>query len=310
MASSYYASSVMWGGAIRRRFLGLVAVGLLAAAAGLAAHATGLLAGSSGTQVNVRFSLRGRQPPPASVVVVGIDNDSLGQLPRYPFSRRAGARPGEAARGRGAAGRVRRVVRSTDAAAADEALFEAARASSSGRVRHVVDLSLGGDGGAGGDANLASVGDQAAAADLLPDSDGVLRHTLAEVNGLPPVAAVVARRLNARHLATSLQGGWIDFPGPPGTVHSLSFAQVLDGLIQRVCAGRWWWSGRRRRCCRTCTERPPGARCRDRKFRPTRSRRRCRLSAPSPSGVVTVLLILMLAFLVPFSGVRLERWGA
>jgi hypothetical protein len=30
---------------------------------------------------------------------------------------------------------------------------------------------------------------------VLPDSDGVLRHTLADVNGLPSIAAAVARRL-------------------------------------------------------------------------------------------------------------------
>ena len=82
----------MWENAARRRILGLLAVGLLAAAAGLAAHSAGLLNWLERDTVDARFSLRGREPPPSDVVVVGIDNDSLGRLPRYPFSRRLHAR--------------------------------------------------------------------------------------------------------------------------------------------------------------------------------------------------------------------------
>lgn len=63
----------------------------------------------------------------------------------------------------------------------------------------------------------------------------VLRHTLAEVNGLPTIAGAVTRRLTGRRPDRSqMHGGWIDFPGPPGTVRSLSFADVLNGHFDRA----------------------------------------------------------------------------
>lgn len=200
-------------------------------AVGLAAHAAGLLGRFERDTVDVRFSLRDRQPPPANVVLVGIDNNSLGQLPRYPFPRRLHARVLEKLHAAGA----RLVVYDISfdrptTPANDEALFEAAR-----RAAPVVfATSLISPSGAtqvlGGNANLASIGDRAAAADLLPDPDGVLRHTLAEVNRLPSVAATVAQTLNA-HAANrgQLRGGWIDFRGPPGTLRALSLVQVLLG---------------------------------------------------------------------------------
>ena len=77
----------MAGGTARKRIIGLLAVVMLASAAALAAHGAELLNGLERSSVDVRFSLRGRQHPPSNVVVVGIDNDSLGVLPRYPFSR-------------------------------------------------------------------------------------------------------------------------------------------------------------------------------------------------------------------------------
>lgn len=209
----------MLGGATRRRVLGLLAVGLLAATVGLVVHATGLLNWLERDTVDARFSLRAEQPPPSDVVLVGIDNDSLGVLPRYPFSRRLDARVLENLHAAGA----RLVVYDISfdrptTEGADLALFEAAR-----RAAPIVfGTSLISPSGAtqvlGGNANLTDIGDQAAAADLVPDPDGVLRHTLAEVDGLPTIAAAVTRRLTGRSPDRSqMHGGWIDFPGPPGT---------------------------------------------------------------------------------------------
>src|SRR5665213_2333473 len=117
----------MAGSVSRRRVLGLLVVGLLATAAGLAIHAGGLLNWLERDSVDARFSLRGEQHPPSGVVVVGIDNDSLGVLPRFPFSRRLDARVLENLHAAGA----RLVVYDISfdrptTPAADEALFEAA----------------------------------------------------------------------------------------------------------------------------------------------------------------------------------------
>ena len=124
----------MLGGMTRRRVLGLLAVGLIAAAAGLALHAAGLLGWLERDSVDARFSLRGREAPARDVVLVGIDNDSLGRLPRYPFSRKLDARVLENLHAAGA----RLIVYDISfdrptTAAADDALYEGAR-----RARPVV----------------------------------------------------------------------------------------------------------------------------------------------------------------------------
>src|SRR5262249_39136875 len=76
----------------RRQGLALLTVALLAIGAGLAVRLTGALDWLGRSSVDARFSVRGAQRPPNDVVVVGIDNDSIGNLPRYPFSRRLHAR--------------------------------------------------------------------------------------------------------------------------------------------------------------------------------------------------------------------------
>ncbi len=300
----------MWGGATRRRILGLLAVGLLAAAVGLGAHAAGLLGRFERDAVDVRFSLRGRQPPPSNVVVVGIDNDSLGQLPRYPFSRRLHARVLERLHAAGA----RLVVYDISfdrptTAAADEALFEAARRS----APVVFATSLISPSGAtqvlGGNANLASIGDQAAAADLLPDPDGVLRHTLAEVNGLPSVAAAVARTLNARPSSRGrLRGGWIDFRGPPGTLRTLSFVQVLRGDFDPASVrGKVVVVGATAPVLQDLHSTAVGSPMSGPEVQGEAiATALAGFPLRSPSGVLTGLIIVMLALLVPLAGMRLE----
>ncbi|MCW3058020.1 MAG: hypothetical protein JWO21_1989 [Solirubrobacterales bacterium] len=221
----------MWRRAPRSRILGLLAVALVATGAGLAVRAGGLLNRLERDTVDARFSLRGHQRPPSGVLVVGVDNDSLGALPRYPFSRRLHARALENLHAAGA----RLVVYDVSfdrptTEGADQALFEAAR-----RAAPVVFATtlISPDGRTqvlGGDANLRSIGSRAAAADLVPDDDGVIRHLLKQVNGLPTVAAAVGRRLAVHPADTrELRGGWIDFRGPPGSVRTLSFLQVLRG---------------------------------------------------------------------------------
>jgi CHASE2 domain-containing sensor protein len=303
----------MWGGAIRRRILGLVAVGLLAAAAGLAAHATGLLGRLERDTVDVRFSLRGRQPPPATVVVVGIDNDSLGQLPRYPFSRRLHARVLEKLHAAGA----RLVVYDVSfdrptTAAADEALFEAAR-----RAAPVVfSTSLISPSGAtqvlGGNANLASIGDHAAAADLLPDSDGVLRHTLDQVNGLPTIATTVARTLNGHANREPVRDGWIDFSGPPGTLRTLSFAQVLrDHFDPMIVRGKVVVVGATAPVLQDLHSTAAGSPMSGPEVQGNAiATALAGFPLQTPSGVVTGLIIVMLALLVPLAGIRLETVAA
>src|SRR5262249_13558365 len=139
--------------------------------------------------VDARFSLRGSRPASPGVVIVAIDEQSVGSLPRYPFSRALQARVLERLKNAGAAVLVEDVAfDSPTTVRADTALFEAARRS--GPV--VFGTSLIEPGGRtevlGGNANLASIKAVPAATRLPVDSDGVLRRTSAASEGLPSIA--------------------------------------------------------------------------------------------------------------------------
>lgn len=304
----------MLGSVTRRRVLGVLAVGLLAAATGLALHSAGLLSWLERDTVDARFSLRGREAPARDVVVVGIDNDSLGQLPRYPFSRRLDARV--LANLHAAGARVVVYDLSFDrptTPAADEALYEAAREG----APVVFATSLISPSGAtqvlGGDANLASIGDRAAAADLVPDADGVLRHTLAGVNGLPTVAVAVAREITGRAPNPGQAGGgWIDFRGPPGTLHGLSFVQVLRGRFDHAAVrGKVVVVGATAPVLQDLHSTAAGSPMSGPEVQANAiATMLSGFPLRSPPGVITVILIVTLALLVPLAGMRLGTLGA
>jgi serine/threonine-protein kinase len=204
-----------------RRFISLLSIGLLAVGIGLAAAAFHGLDTVRLRSVDARFAVRGAQDPGDDVVLIGIDDTSLAQLPRWPFSRTLHA--GMLRRLAGAG--VRLVVYDVDFDrpsndAADTALYEAA-----GVARPVLFGTAGirADGTThvlGGDQNLHSIGARAAAGLLPRDADGVVRRYAAEIKHLPSVASAVAGHPSS---------GWIDVRGPGGTFASLSFVDVLRG---------------------------------------------------------------------------------
>jgi len=163
--------------------------------------------------------------------VVGIDNNTLANLPRFPFSRTFYARALERLHAAGARVVVFDIAfdRPTSTGA-DLALFEAARQAAPVIFATSLINSSGDTEVFGGNGNLASIGAKAAATDLLPDSDGVIRHLLDQVHGLPSIAAAAADTVLGHPVrGRQLKDGWIDFRGPPGTARSLSFLQVLHG---------------------------------------------------------------------------------
>jgi serine/threonine protein kinase/CHASE2 domain-containing sensor protein len=217
------------GEAVRARSVALAIAATGAIAIAIAAHAFGLLGWLERSSIDARFSLRERHAAPTRVVLVGIDNQSLGSLPRYPFDRRLHAAVIEHLHAAGARLIVYDISfdRPTKPVS-DRALLEAAHRSAPVVFATSVISPTGQTEVLGGDASLAAAGDVAAAADLLPDSDGVLRHTLQQVDGLPSIAAEVMTRLDGEATDVArLRDGWIDYPGPPGTVHALSFVNVL-----------------------------------------------------------------------------------
>ena len=212
---------------VRRRALSAVVIAALAGGIGLGAASFDGLDTLRLRSVDTRFAVRGSDGPSDRIVLVGIDDESLAVLPRWPFSR---TRHAAALRRLDAAG-ARLIVydidfdRPSSDEDADFALYDAAAA-----ARPVVFATTGirADGTTqvlGGDANLRAIGARAAAALLPRDRDGVVRHLTAEVKGLPTLASAVAGRPSR---------GWIDFRGPEGTFDALSFVDVLDGRFDRA----------------------------------------------------------------------------
>ena len=190
--------------------------------------------------VDARFEIRAGQPPPTGVVDVNIDDATFDDVGvRWPFPRSMHARVIDRLRRAGA-----RVIAydvqftessgvSDAAVREDNALIEAV-----GRARGKVVLATsevnerGATSVFGGDANVRAVGARVGNALLLTDSDGVVRRFPAELEGLTgfAVAAVeVAQRRRTPPEGFRHGSAWIDFHGPPGSVRSASFSDVLRG---------------------------------------------------------------------------------
>ncbi|MHB8243332.1 MAG: CHASE2 domain-containing serine/threonine-protein kinase [Solirubrobacteraceae bacterium] len=224
-----------------RRAIGMLAVAALASALALAIRAGGHLAWVESRAVDARFSLRDEREAAPGVLIVGIDNDTLGHLPRFPFSRSLYAPVIESLHR--AAARVIAFDIAFDQPTtntADLALFEAARRAAPVIFATSLITAAGQTEVLGGNENLAGIGARPAASDLLADSDGEIRHLLGQVHHLPTLAVAAATTalghpVDARLLAHS----WIDFRGPPGSVREVSFLDVLHGkLNRREVAGR------------------------------------------------------------------------
>jgi len=304
----------MWSPGSRRRLTWLLVTALLATAAGVGSYAVGALDWLERGTVDVRFSLRGEQRQPAGIVLVGIDNASLGELPRYPFSRALHARAIEHLHGAGA----RLIVYDVSfdrptTPRADNALFDAAEKA----APIVFATSLISHGGhtevLGGDANLRSLGDRAAAADLVPDADGVIRHTLDQVDGLPTVASAVAQQLGRPEIDSArLRGGWIDFPGPPGTVRNLRFSRVLgDHFDHALVRGKVVIVGATASVLQDLHSTAVGSPMSGPEVQADAiSTALAGSPLRSPSEGITLLLIALLASIVPLAGVRFGAFGA
>ncbi|HEX5620522.1 MAG TPA: adenylate/guanylate cyclase domain-containing protein, partial [Solirubrobacteraceae bacterium] len=186
------------------------------------------------TSVDMRFDVRGTEPQPDDVVVVGIDDHSLNAAGNiYPFTRKLHARVIRNLAKAGAAVIAYDVqfTQESKSLAADNALIEAVRAGKG----HVVMATTAVDPGGkvqifGGDAGLAYSRAKPGYSNFEADPDGVTRHMLDAENGvgaLPVVAAEIklGRDVNAPPGNTA----WIDYAGPPRTFRYLSFIDVARG---------------------------------------------------------------------------------
>jgi CHASE2 domain-containing sensor protein/tRNA A-37 threonylcarbamoyl transferase component Bud32 len=209
-------------------------VGILAALVAIVSHTTGLLARPERTTVDARFSIRGPQRPPRGIVIVAIDQNSLAQLPRFPFPRTVYVPAIRRLQADGA-----RVIafdiefNRPTSASADEALIQAVS-----RARPVVfATSLIDQRGQtevlGGPLTQHEIGAQVGATVASTDSAGVVRRFPSAVRGLPSYAVVLARLTGHEPSirAFSGEGALIDYQGPSGTFPTVSFVDLLQGHV-------------------------------------------------------------------------------
>jgi len=181
--------------------------------------------------LDVRFAVRGTQPVDG-LAVVAIDERTFSELsPTWPFRRRLHARVLDRLREAGA-GQVVYDVQFTepsDRPDDDLALYDAvARA---GRVILATGESDGHGGTRvlGGEEQLARAGGAVAASSTFPhDEGGVIRRYARSDAGLDTIATVAAERRGKRDADRE---ALIDFRGPPGTIPTYSFVDVLRGRV-------------------------------------------------------------------------------
>jgi adenylate cyclase len=182
--------------------------------------------------VDARFALRGTQPTPKDVVVVGIDDETFDDLGvQWPFPRSLHGRVIDRLR-RAGADVIGYDVQFTEQTTPreDNALIEAVA-----RARNVVLATTEVDAQGhtaifGGDAVLRQIHATAGNAVFEVDTGGVIRRMPRKVSKLRGFAIAIAEEAlghPAKRSGRSTE--WIDYRGPPGTIATVPFSRVLDG---------------------------------------------------------------------------------
>lgn len=206
----------------------------LALAVALTAYGLGLLRGLEGRTIDQRFALRGVQPPPADLVVVAIDDRTFDELNlQWPFPRSVHGRVIDRLRQAG----VRAIAYDVQFTEPTERAQDNALITAVERAAKVVlaTTEVGEQGESnvfGGDEVLRQIGARAGNSSIVPDPGGVTRRMPYAIAGLENFAIVAAEAASGRRIAPSALGGPsapIDYRGPPGTIDSVSFSDVLRG---------------------------------------------------------------------------------
>ena len=228
----------------RLRVALFLAVGMAMTGFALVAYATNLMRGFENDSLDARFSIRGLQPAPDDVIVVDIDaktfNDLNTRWERWPRTYHATAidRLVEA----GARGIAYDVQFTEPSGNPDDPndprnLEDVALIEAVGRAGSVVLATTevdeeGRTNVFGGEEVLRQYNARAANAALPPDQGGVIRRIPFEVEKLETFA-VAASEAALGHQLRPPKGGdaWIDFRGPPGTIDTVSFVNLVNKTL-------------------------------------------------------------------------------
>jgi CHASE2 domain-containing sensor protein len=231
-----------------RRFVALGAVALAAFGVALAARESGALAPLEREALKARFDVRGSEPV-KGMLVVGIDADTFTELEqRWPFPR---SLHGQVVRRLHAAG-AREIVYDVQfteptAPRQDLALFDAIDDAGGAVLATSESTDDGRTKVLGGDDNLRSIGARAAASDLRNDTSGAIANFPRRAGMLDSIAVVTAERLQGHPPPEEgFRDGkaWIDFRGPPGTIPTVSFVDVIKGRLHSATCIPLRWAAR------------------------------------------------------------------
>ena len=211
--------------------LGVVAAGLVAALIALLAAATGVLDRVEGQTQDARFAIRGAQPA-QDVAVVAIDAASITELGRWPMDRTRHAEAIDALRRAGARGIAYDVqfTEPSDDPDADLALYDAV-ARTPGTVLSTTEVDERGRTNVlGGERMLRPARARAANTSTPVDIGAVVRRVFHRIDRLETFAVAAVESATRRPVAP-FDGALIDYHGPPGTIPTYSFADLVKGRL-------------------------------------------------------------------------------
>ena len=218
----------------RRRLAALGAVALAACAAGLAARESGALEPLEREALKARFEVRGPEPV-KGLVVVGIDAKTFDDLQvRWPFKRSMHGRVVRRLHAAGARTIVYHVQFTEKTKLREDLALFNAIGDAGGAILATSESYHGRTNVLGGDDNLRAIDSRAAASDLRNDTSGAIASFPDQIAGLDSIAVATAKRLTGEAPdPAGFRGGkaWIDYRGPPGTIPTVSFSDVLRGRV-------------------------------------------------------------------------------
>jgi HD-GYP domain-containing protein (c-di-GMP phosphodiesterase class II) len=215
---------------------------LIAVAFGVVSYETDLWPRLENQTLDLRFGERKPSRPPG-LVVVAIDDKTFSDLRRqWPFPRSLHAALIRRLHTDGAKTIVYDVQFTEPSSPPQDLALYRAVAQAGRVVLATTEVDAAGHTNVlGGDANLRRVGAVAAASNLPADPGGVIRRYRDSELGLKTLA-VAAARMSGRPISASRfrpNGAPIDFRGPPGTIRTVSFSDVLRGSVPaRTFAGK------------------------------------------------------------------------
>jgi CHASE2 domain-containing sensor protein len=215
----------------------LVLVGVMAAAVALAVRARGWLNGLERITVDARFSVRGSEPAPPGIAIVAIDQNTIGQLKSFPFSRTLYVPVIRRLQADGAhliAFDIEFDTRSTPAA--DNALMDAVAAAGPMVFATTVVHTDGTTPVFGGPLTQQQIGAVVGVTLVAPDNLGTIRRVPYSVLGVPGFAVaadtVAGGGQPPPRTPFANGGALIDYRGPAGTFPAYSFVDVSAGRVR------------------------------------------------------------------------------